>query len=112
LLALSVARTDHARASVAVALSLEELTASADEVVVGESVREVSRYDERGRIVTDVTVEVHDALKGRRGPGEEVELTFLGGAVGDIGMSVPGAARLPLGHEAIVFARRAPDGRA
>jgi hypothetical protein len=27
-------------------------------------------------------------------------------------MQVPGAARLPLGHEAIVFARQARDGRA
>jgi hypothetical protein len=101
----------RASASVAVALDLETLTARAEEVVLAESVREASRYDDQGRIVTDVTLEVRDALKGPHQPGERVELTLLGGVVGDVGMRVPGEARLPVGREAIVFAHRANDGR-
>jgi hypothetical protein len=110
-LALLAVASSRAHASVAVALSLEELTASADEVLLVESVGERSRYDERGRIVTDVTLEVHDSMKGRHAAGEQVELTFLGGAVGDVGMRVPGEAHLPVGREAIVFTRRGADGR-
>jgi hypothetical protein len=110
-LALGVWGTSSASASVAVALDLEALTQSAEDVVLAECVREGSRYDEAGRIVTDVTLEVHDALKGSHLPGEQVELTLLGGVVGDVGMRVPGEAHLPVGREAIVFAHRANDGR-
>ncbi len=99
------------RASVAEALSLEELTARAEDVWLARCVGASSRYDDRGRIVTDLVLALDDSMKGRRRAGEEAVITVLGGVVGDVGMQVPGEAHMSVGDEAILFVRTARDGR-
>lgn len=103
LLCCAAALTPHAGASVSVALSLADLMERADEVALGHATASQARWEGR-RIVTDVTVVVDERIYG--GAGGRLTLQTLGGAVGDIGMRVEGSARLPVGHRAIVFARR------
>jgi hypothetical protein len=98
-------------ASVVAALSLEELTHRSEDVWLARCVGESSRYDDRGRIVTDLTLSLDDSMKGRHRRGEETVITVLGGVVGDVGMQVPGEARMAVGDEALVFVRTARDGR-
>lgn len=110
-LSIALTWTSQASASVAAALTLEELTGRAEDVLLARCVRASSRYDEHGRIVTDITLSVNETMKGRRRAGEEAVITVLGGEVGDVGMQVPGEARLAVGDEAIVFVRTARNGR-
>jgi len=94
-------------ASVADALALADLVARADDVVVGDCVREDAHFDPRGRIVTDVRLRVVDIAKGGAHAGDEIVVRTLGGVVGDLGMRVPGAARIPMGSRRMLFL--APD---
>ncbi len=96
-----------ARATVARALDLPELVARADHVVVATALGRSSRWDRFGRIVSDITLEVEQDLKGRLEKGERVEVTVLGGTVGNLTMTVAGAARMRTGERAVVFLRDA-----
>lgn len=95
-----------ASASVSVALSLEELVASSDEVVLGTVTGQQARYDKRRRIVTDVTLRVDDTMKGNRAKGAEIIVTRFGGEIGDLGMRVEGEPNFTTGEQTIVFAKR------
>src|SRR5689334_11742492 len=60
-----------ARASVVLALSLEDLTRKAELVVVGVATEQQARRHMDGKlIVTDVSVKVQDVLKGSAKPGQ------------------------------------------
>jgi hypothetical protein len=98
-----------AQAAVLMALDLPALVQQSDLVLVGNARKQSSRYVDK-LIVTDVTLEVVANLKGALKPGELVTVTHLGGAVGEIGLSVPGAASFKLGESAVVFLRRVPNG--
>lgn len=99
----------RARAAVLIALDLPALVDQSDLIVIGHASKQSARYVDK-LIVTDVTLEVITSLKGDRKPGDLVTVTHLGGAVGDVGLHVPGAASFKLGQSALVFLRRAPDG--
>jgi len=107
---LPLALSPSARAAVLMALELRQLVEQSDYVVVAKAVDESSRYDD-SLIVTDVTLEVVTSLKGAVKPGSSLTATHLGGAVGDIGLHVPGAATFTLGQSSVVFLRHA-KGRA
>lgn len=111
LCAVSAAATSphKAEAAVLVALDLPALVDQSDIVVVANAQKQASRYVDK-LIVTDVTLKVISGLKGATKPGELITVTHLGGAVGDVGLSVPGAASFKLGQSALVFLRRAPSG--
>jgi hypothetical protein len=53
---------------------------------------------------------VISALKGPAQPGASLIATHLGGAVGKVALTVPGAAHFVIGQSAIVFLRHAADG--
>jgi hypothetical protein len=110
-LALSVlsAYAPRARAAVLIALDLAALIQQSDHVVVARADSESARYVE-GLIVTDVNLRVISALKGPAQPGATLIATHLGGAVGQVELSVPGAAHFVIGQSAIVFLRHAADG--
>jgi hypothetical protein len=97
------------QAAVLVALDLPALVEQSDLVVVASAQEQSSRYVDK-LIVTDVTLKVISGLKGQVKPGDLVTVTHLGGAVGDIGLRVPGAASFSLGKSALVFLRRVPSG--
>jgi hypothetical protein len=95
-----------AAASSLIALDLPGLVEQSDYIVVGNAQSQASRFVD-GAIVTDVTLKVIASLKGPSHPGELLTVTHLGGAVGKVGLKVPGAASFKLGQGAVVFLRRA-----
>lgn len=94
-------------AAVGEGLTLSELTARADEIVVARAVRSESRY-EGGQIVTETELERIETIRGdARAP---LRLVAPGGVVGPVGMRVEGSPRIAVGEEAVVFARRSSRG--
>lgn len=94
------------RAAVVPERSLSELAKDADLVVHGTVISRESRFDEgarAGRIVTDVSIRVKQAVAGRASAGEVVVLTTPGGEVGRRGQIVPGSPRFETGEEVVVF---------
>lgn len=107
LFALSTA----AHASVMLAMDFPALVHDADHIVVGTVESQVSRWDERGRIVTDVTLRVEETMKGDRGTGETLVVTHAGGAIGEVGAHIEGEARFYVGERALVFGANARSVR-
>lgn len=87
------------------ALDMRALVERSDRVLLGTVVRQEARWDDRHRIVTDVTVRVEDAMKGDAAVGHEVVVRCLGGAIGDLGMHIEGEPSFEDGDRAIVFGR-------
>jgi hypothetical protein len=86
-------------------LDVPELALSSDTVVHGTVRRVESRWSgDHRRIITDVEIQVTEALKGQ--PGSTVLLIQPGGAVGDIGQVVHGSASFAPGEEVVVFLAR------
>ncbi len=97
-----------AQATTLVHRDVPALTREADTIVVGRVVKSESRWTaDRRRIVTDVTVEVGESLKGA--PGETVVIRQPGGQVGDIGQRVDGVASFKKGEEVVLFLEKRPD---
>lgn len=95
-----------ARGAVVERMSLADLAAEADVVVRGRVLSRASRYDDppnAARIVTDVTIRVDEAVRGT--PAGTVVVTVPGGEVGDRGQAVPGAPRLAVDEDVILFLR-------
>ena len=105
---LVVALAGVARAAVVLKLELPELVQRADHIVLAVAGQENSRFAPDGRIVTDVTLTVKEALKGDLRAGRDIVVTRLGGSVGDLAMLVEGAPRFVRGRQAVVFLRELP----
>lgn len=94
-----------AAATTMLRIDLPELSQTANTVVHGTVRRVESRWSgDRRRIVTDVEIEVTEALKGQ--VGSTVLLIQPGGTVGDIGQTVHGLATFTPGEEVVVFLDR------
>lgn len=90
-----------ARATTALAVSMEEQVASARAIVVGRCLKIESRYHD-GAIVTYITLEVREVLKGRVSTGRLV-VRQPGGLVGENGHWIYGSPRFDVGRDAAVF---------
>jgi hypothetical protein len=78
------------------------LTQSSDAVVHGKVLKTASRWTSDGKkIVTDITVQVSDVLKGSA--GKTVVVMQPGGEVGNIGQKVSGLASFSEGEEVVLF---------
>lgn len=96
-----------ARAATMLALDLSQLVELSEYVVVAQAESQTARRIEpHGLIVTDVRLRVSRALKGPTQPGEALTVTVLGGAVGRVGLRVPGEASFPKDQRVLVFVRR------
>lgn len=95
----------HARASVVEAMSLAELSQTADVVIVARVEDQRAHYDAQGRIVTDVSLRVEESLYGQLASGERTTVLRLGGVVGDLGLRVEGEAIYVTGESIVLFAR-------
>ena len=93
-----------AAATMADALSMGELVERADRIALVRVTSQVARYDGRGRIVTDVTVEVERGILAAE-TGDVFDLVSLGGIVEDIGMRIEGEPQFENGSRVIVFVR-------
>ena len=99
LLSLAASATTMLRAD------LPELAQKSDTIVHGTVRRVESRWSGDGRrILTDVEIQVTEALKGQA--GSTVLVTQPGGRVGDIGQRVSGLASFTPGEEVVVFLER------
>ncbi|HJL19144.1 MAG TPA: hypothetical protein RMH99_26000 [Sandaracinaceae bacterium LLY-WYZ-13_1] len=107
---LLIALASPAHATISEALSLPELVAEADHVVLVTCVDERTSRDARRRIVTDFTLRVEEAMKGGARPGSTLTMRRLGGALGDLGMRVEGEPHLEVGRRYLVFLRTLTDG--
>lgn len=99
-----------ARASLVEALDLPTLVAESDQVVVARVLALDSHFDEHGQIVTDVTMQVEESVKGPLAPGAAVTVRRKGGTVGDIGMRVSGEPSFTVGETVVLFAARSTGG--
>jgi hypothetical protein len=89
---------------------LPTLSRSSDVVVQGVVVKVESRWNgDKTRIVTDVTIDVSEAVKGAA--QKTVVLTQPGGVVGDVGQTVAGTAPFAEGQEVVVFLQSRPSKR-
>jgi hypothetical protein len=102
----TLASASPVAATLSDALSLDELSWQADEVVLGRVLERRARRAGSGRIVTDTSVQVEDTVKGSSTQGEVLSVTTLGGELGDLGMRVEGEARLEVGARYVLFLRR------
>jgi hypothetical protein len=89
-----------------VRLSLGELTAEADTIVLGTVIGRVSAWNaQRTAIHTDVTVAVEQAVKGV--PAPHVTFRIAGGEVGGVGMRTSTDPVFADGERVVVFIRTA-----
>jgi len=95
------------------ALSLEQMTGLAEEIVVGTVVDETTRWEGR-LIVTVSTIEVDSALKGR--PESRIEITQLGGSAVHpqtglaVTMTASSQVAMRPGEEVLLFVARSRSG--
>jgi len=82
----------------------------ADVICLGTVVALESRWDEaHGLIYSLATVEVGQILKGDE-VSNKLVVRYLGGTVGDVGMSVPGAPTFQAGEDVLLFLAPEEDG--
>lgn len=84
--------------------TFEQMVAGAEVIVRGQVVNVVSTWRDSAAdapIVTKVTVHVEQILKGQ--PGSVLELEFLGGTVGDVGLLVSDMPQFTVGERDVLF---------
>jgi hypothetical protein len=78
-----------------------------DDIVIGQVTSVSSRWtDERRRIVTDVTIHVDEAVKGRLNKDSRLHLQQPGGRVGLVVTVVKPSAAFEEGEEVVLFLER------
>jgi hypothetical protein len=93
-----------ARASLVMAMDLEEMTTRADRVVVGEVLSVKSAWEpDHKRIFTNIEIRVADTWKGTIPLGGKIIVQQPGGQVGDIESRVYGLAHFREGDRAVLF---------
>jgi hypothetical protein len=100
-LAMMLAATDAARATVIVPATVTELAAEARAIAHGRIVRIDARQGEGRRVERIVTVQVFDYLKG--GLGNVVQLQLPGGEFGRYRTIMIGTPELEEGDEVVLF---------
>jgi hypothetical protein len=102
LLFLCLLSVQNARGAM-VKLSLEQLVAEADLIVLGV-VDSVRSEPAEGRIVSFATVSVSSKIKGElQAADNKIIVRFLGGTVGEVGMKVEDSPEFREGEEALLF---------
>lgn len=109
----AIATTDArpASASSAIALSLDDLVAKSDLVVVATAASASSKWED-GKIVTYTTLTVETSVAGKSKAGDAIVVRTLGGVVDKIGQKVFGEATLPVGSRNMLFLRPLASGSA
>jgi hypothetical protein len=99
-----------AEATTVVAVAEDDLIDDAQAVVTGEVTRIESRWQRRRqRLVTDITISVHEVLKGtvRR---QRLTIRQPGGRVGGIHLWLDGSPEFAVGERVLVFLRSGGEG--
>src|SRR5262245_52312439 len=96
-------------ATVLVPMSDEDLVASSDAIVVARVGDITTAALEGGRVVTRITLDVEQALKGATA-GASLVVAELGGRIGSEAVVVLGAPEYASGERVLAFLRRRADG--
>jgi hypothetical protein len=92
-------------------ISTDELVKRADVVVLGKVTKLKSEWNkDKSRILTLVSVEVDQVLKGQ-GSEKEVAITTLGGEIDGVGEIYSHSARFRSNEEVVVFAEKGPQNQ-
>lgn len=102
-IALIFAFASFANATTVQRLSLEDMTKKANSIVVG-TVRDSHTFWSGKLILTTYTLDVQESIKGQA--SRTIELTTVGGTVGDTTLMVAGMALFRPGEDAVVFVER------
>jgi hypothetical protein len=98
-----------ARATLALALDLPQLTRLSDRVVVAEVLSVNSAWNAGGQtIVSTIDLIVRETWKGPVSPDGRLSLAQVGGQVGEVVVRVPGQAHFTPGERAVLFLRGQP----
>jgi hypothetical protein len=98
-----------ASAAVMLKMELADLVSESDAVVQGRVLGAKSEWNaDRTKISTTATIEIVDCLKG--GLSGRVEVTTLGGEVGNVGQKVSGMPVFRKGDEAVIFLKKIKAG--
>jgi len=104
----ALAAVPVAMATLMRAMDLPELTASADQIVVGDVLSTESAWDSGHRnIYSTIEISVQESWKGATPGDGRIRIRQLGGTVGDIEMTVHGMARFAPGERALLFLHQA-----
>jgi len=82
-----------------------DLVGQAEFILVGAISDARSLQLSEGAIVTDLTLDIRQSVKGDRPAGTSLILRVLGGKVGDVELVVDGAPALPPGQTVLLFIR-------
>lgn len=93
----------RASASLVLAMELSELVAEAELVVMARVIRQESRFDDQGRIVTDVQMQVENVEKGSLAPGAGITVRRLGGTLEGLAMRIEGEPSFDDGERVLLF---------
>jgi hypothetical protein len=105
-LALALAAFAPAEATTMIRMGVEDLVASNEAVVVGRVVDVQSYWNAEGSfILSDVKVEVLDALKGAA-LEREISLTVMGGSVGELTTLILAGPEMTIGGDYVLFLNR------
>jgi hypothetical protein len=107
-LSLAVASSLHAVTYIVP--SDRDLVKRAEAIVVATAVESHSKFTENGGIVTVARLALKEVLKGDLDDVASIDLTELGGSIGDHGVSIPGSPRYEPGKQYLVFLRRTAEG--
>ncbi len=108
-LACLVALPRIAFGAVFVPMTIQELTATSNAVVVGEVVRMDVETDDSGALETQITLHVLTTLHGSPA-GSVITLRESGGSLGDVREYASGAAEFEIGEEVLAFLTTDADG--
>ena len=104
----ALAAVPVAMATLMRAMDLPELTASADQIVVGDVLSTESAWDSGHRnIYSTIEISVQESWKGATPGDGRIRIRQLGGTVGDIEMTVYGMPSFEPGERALIFLRHA-----
>jgi hypothetical protein len=83
-------------------LALDELVKKANRIVVGKVGNSRTYWSDNGKLIlTSYTIEVSESIKGQA--SRSVELTTIGGKIGDLELHVAGMPSFVKGEETVVF---------
>jgi hypothetical protein len=100
-----------ARATQVMHQTLRDLTLGSSDIVIGQVEETRVHWNaSHSKILTDITVQVSESLKGTA--GERLILTQLGGDLDGFRYSVPGSPLFRSGEQALLFVWRDAQGRA
>jgi hypothetical protein len=95
---------DPAGATTLVRADLDELAAENATIVLGQVEDARSYWNAEGTfILTDVRFKAHEVLKGALPKGRDLEITLMGGTVGDLTTLIIGGPQLIPGNTYILF---------